>query len=856
MAGFLAGIRVLELADEVGESCGRNLAGLGAEVIKVEPPGGERTRTIGPFLGDDPGPDRSLHFWHYNLGKRSIVLDLDGAAGQERFRELAQGADLVVESRPHGYLDQRGIGYATLAAANPALVLARISPFGDDGPWADHRGSDLVHLALGGVMMNCGYDPDPLRNYDTPPVAPQMWQAYQTAGELATIGILGALHHSAATGRGQSLHTTVHQAVAQNTELDISRWIYQRRPHYRQTARHSAPSITPAGMSMSKDGRWVSTYRTYLAMASRSGKSGFRMVVDLLDSYGMADDLTDERYDDPEVLADPATDNHILDVIARFVGKFLYERDIWKEGQGAGQTWAPVRKPEESRDDEHWRTRRSVVAVEHPELGRSFDYVGAKWYSPDVPWVCGPRAPLLGEHDAKVEPRRERPAAKIDAGAGRTTEAVLSRRGKPFALSGVRVVDLGWIVASGAAARYLAAQGAEVIRVEHLSRADSSRWTGVGVPAGGRPERETAAAPLAVAKAESPNRDGFFNELHPGKRAISLNLRDPRGRELLSELIGGANALVEGFSPGTLERMGFGRERLAEINPGLVYAAQSAMGAHGTYPPMRGFGPTAAAMSGLTEMSGLPEPYPPAGIGYSYLDLFGSYNLAMALLAGLYRQQATGEGCVIDASQVECGIYLSGTTILDHDANGREWHRYGNRSPYLPAAPHGAYRAQGEDRWIAIACFDQSAWRGFVEAIGAPEWCAAERFATLAGRLTHQDELDDLVNLVTAEFDAYVLMDRLQAAGVAAGVCQTAEDRCDNDPQLAHLDWLTELHNEEIGTWPVKAMPVAMTETPIYMGGVVDRHGPLYGQDNEYVFGEILGLGGDEMEDLAAAGVI
>lgn len=157
---YLNGIRVLELADETGEYAGRVLAGLGADVVKVEPPEGEATRRIGPFRGDVPAAEESLHFWHYNFGKRSIVVDLDTPDGQETFLRLASQADVVLDARPRGYLAERNLGFERLRSANPRLVHLRISPFGDTGPWADFKGSDLVHLALGGVMMNCGYDAD------------------------------------------------------------------------------------------------------------------------------------------------------------------------------------------------------------------------------------------------------------------------------------------------------------------------------------------------------------------------------------------------------------------------------------------------------------------------------------------------------------------------------------------------------------------------------------------------------------------------------------------------------------------------------------------------------------------------
>ena len=855
-AGALAGVRVLELADELGEYCGKLLAGLGAEVIKVEPPDGEITRSYGPFLDDTPDPERSLYFWHYNFGKRGVTLDLGDAADRERLRTLARTADVVIDARASERLAGHGLGYQELRDANPALVFASISPFGADGPWSGFHGSDLIHLALGGIMMNCGYDPEPSGRYETPPIAPQMWQAYHVAGEMTALAILAALHHVRAGGVGQHLTTSVHEAVAQATEHDLPRWIYVRQEHLRQTGRHSGPVYSPPGNLLTKDGRWLAAYRTYLAAGNQDGVGGFNEYVKWLDSYGMAEDLTDARYRDRTVLAARETERHVGDVTARFVSRFLFSHDLWREAQARNQTWAPVRKPEENADDDHWIRRRTVVRVRHPELGRDLTHVGANWVSEQVPWKLGPRAPHLGEHNAQLldARNRDRPAVRSAAGGGGAMSVGPS--GKPFALQGIRVVDFGWMHASAMAGRFLASFGAEVIKVEHVSRLDMMRRAGAIAPDGGPAERAAATEPLRVPRPESLNRSGFFGELNAGKRAISLNLRTERGRELLAELIASADVVIEGFSPGALERMGFGFERLRELNPQIVYAAQSGMGAAGTYGPLRAFGQTAAALAGITDMSGLPEPYPPAGIGYSYLDRFGAYNLALAALAGLANRQRTGDGCHIDASQVDLGIQLTGTAVLDHSANGRPWRRYGNRSPYKPAAPHGAYPAEGDDRWIAIACFDEAQWEALTHVLGSERLRRDPRFARLADRIANAEQLDAELGTQTESWERYALMTELQRAGVPAGVCQTAEDRCEADPQLDHLGWLTELRQSEIGVWPLMEFPVEMTATPAYAGGIVDRAAPNYGEDNDYVFGEILGLTAAEVAELRGTQVI
>lgn len=852
--GFLSGLRVLELADEHGEYCGRVLAGLGADVVKVEPPEGEVSRRYGPFVEDVPDREGSLYFWHYNLGKRSAVIDLDNAGDRAIFADAVQWADVLLDAGTQSRLEARGWSYGSLREINGAIVYVRITPFGSEGPWAHYKGSDLIHLALGGIAMNCGYDPLPDGTYDTPPVAPQMWQSYHLASEAALMGILGALIYRDKTGVGQELSIAVHDAVSKNTELDLPNWLYSRQEHHRQTCRHSSPQANAPAIAMTKDGRWLLPYRTYLA---RAFEMSFRGSLRLLRRYGMQMDLDEERFQDPDYVVQPPVAMYVGAIVDRFIGRFRFNREIWREAQAEGMPWAPLRRPEENLGDDHWRARATFTDVFHSSANRVATHVGARWWCDRVPWQNLRASPTLGQQtDAFRCEARKRAGSKgtEQFHEVRDPQGSVSKHGKPFALSGLRVVDLSWLLASGGAGRFLAALGAEVIKVEHKSHPDTYREGQGLAPAGGRAEREQSTEPL-FPPITSPNRSGNFMEANAGKRSLSLNLKDRRGVEILEQLIKQSHAIVEGFSPGTLARMGLDYARLRDLNPSIVYVQQSGMGERGTLGAMRSYGPTAQALSGISEMSGLPEPFPPAGIGYSYLDWFGAYNVATAVMAGLYRRQQTGEGCHIDASQTEVGIHLTGSAIVDFSVNGRRWKRYGNSSPYKLAAPHGVYRARADDRWIAVACFTEGEWDGLTSILGASEWSRDTRFLTIQDRLANQGELDRLIQMQTVEWDAYELMAALQARGVPAGVCQTAEDRYETDPQLAHLNWTVELKQTEIGIWPVREFPVKFSTTPAYMGGIVDRHGPSYGEDSHWVLSSILGLEDEEIARMGIEGV-
>ncbi len=845
--GMLEGVRVVEIADELGEYCGLTLAGLGAEVVKIEPPEGAATRRIGPFLEDEPGPERSLHFWAYNRGKRSVVPNT-----RAELLAFLEGADVLLTSDGGAMLRSFGIAASDLP---PSLVTARMTPFGDDGPWKDWKACDLVHLALGGVMMNCGYDQKPDGVYDLPPAAPQLWHAYHIAGEQLTSGIVAALLHRGRTGEGQDVSCAVHEAVSKNTELDVMSWVMRRAPLYRQTARHAVekPNRSP-NISHTKDGRWIMTWGV-------SAKDKAKLVP-FLARYGMAADLQPPSADAdfaarniPGSTDSDEASNHTLDVIQRFVRAFRYEDVPWREAQDEGLLWAPVRKPHENASDPHWLARRTFAEVEHPELGRSFPYPVSKWLSTATAWKPGVRAPLLGEHTRDVLAAAPKIAPKLPASPA-VPPPVLSARGKPFPLQGVRIFDFSWFLASAGGTRFLAALGAEVIKVEWKAHPDTR--LAAMAPVGGRAAREAATAPLPGVS--DSDMGGQFNNKNAGKRGLSLNVRHPKGLAIAKELIRMSDVVAEGFSPGVLDRWGLGYDVLRSIRPDIIYVQQSGMGGSGLYGRFRTVGPVAASFAGTTDMSGLPEPAMPAGWGYSYLDWSGAHGFSLAVLGALHHRARTGEGQWIDSSQCEAGIFQTAVPILDHAVNGRAWQRKGNRSPYKPAAPHGAYRCReadaGNDAWIALACFTDEEWRACVAVLDLGAAAADPRFATLEGRLLHQEALDAFVSARTCRFDARELMVALQAAGVPAGVCQTAEDRCERDPQLTALEWLTELEGTKIGRWPVGEFPVRMSRTPAYAGGPIDRGAPGYGEDNAWVLKTMLGCSDAEIQALAEEEVI
>lgn len=416
-------------------------------------------------------------------------------------------------------------------------------------------------------------------------------------------------------------------------------------------------------------------------------------------------------------------------------------------------------------------------------------------------------------------------------------------------LEGVRVADFCWMGVGACATRVLGDLGAQVIRIENRKALDMPRRLPIYKGAGARAYGEEDADP-------DPNRAGLFNNYNRNKLGITLNMRDPRGRELCEKLISVSSVVTENFAPGVMERWGLTYDRICELTPEPIMARMSGYGHSGPHENFKSFGPVVQAVSGLSFISGMPGK-PPSGWGLSYMDNMAAYYNGIALLMAIYHRNSTGKGTEIDVSAIEAGISLIGPVMLDVTANGRKTKQdpafpVGNRSEYTDAAPHGVYRVRGEDRWIAIAVFEEEEWQALLEVLGQPEWSADPRFATQAARAANQDALDELLNAATEQRERYDLMHRLQSRGVAAAVVQNSEDVCENDPQIEESGILFELDHPVIGEARFEGSPLKYSR----LEQEYWRSAPLLGEDNRFVATEILGLEAAEFEALAADGVM
>jgi len=393
LPGPLTGLRVLELADEKGQFCAKLMADLGADVVKIEPPGGQQTRAVGPFLDDIPHRERSLSFWHYNTSKRGITLNPETVEGKELFRRLVTTADVLLETFPPGYMPSLGLGYDELSPLNPRLIMCSLTPFGQTGPWRDYQTSDLLQLAAGGQMGCCGYDPEDVP--DAPPIAPGGGNAWHIGSHFAYIAIMAAVCYRDVSGEGQYIDASVHEACALTTEGAVPTYIYTGNVVQRHTGRAAAVEKSEPTQFITRDRAWLNTTRSGFNLTA----ARLRRLAEWMDQYGLAQDLLDEKYQSTATIQ--ANVPHIAAALEHFFANIPLE-DAWRGGQEIGMPWGAIRSMAEIVHDPHLGERGFFVEVEHPEVGRSFTYPGPAALYNRSPWRISRRAPLIGEHNYEV----------------------------------------------------------------------------------------------------------------------------------------------------------------------------------------------------------------------------------------------------------------------------------------------------------------------------------------------------------------------------------------------------------------------------------------------------------------------
>ncbi|MFC1864695.1 CaiB/BaiF CoA transferase family protein [Chloroflexota bacterium] len=394
--GMLSPYRVLDLTDEKGLMCGKILGDLGADVIKIERPGGDPARSIGPFYHDEPDPEKSLFWFAFNTSKRGITLDIETADGQELFKRLVESADFVIESFLPGYMDKLGLGYSALEKVNPGVILVSITPFGQTGPYKDYKAPDIVAWAMGGQMYVWG-------DADRPPIrASHHSQAYLNAAARAAIGAMIALYQRVMTGEGQQVDVSIQESVIQLTHTLLTKWdlnkVIMRRGQAKQRLSNVRTTVRTTRMWPCKDG-----YVVWFLTGGADAKRRSLPLVEWLDSEGMADDFLKEF--DWDTFDLTTTTQDVVDRLEELPAKFFRAHTKAELMEGAVKHRAiffPVSTADEILESAQLAARGFWAEVEHPELGTTITYPAVFVHSSETPPRISCRAPLIGEHNQDV----------------------------------------------------------------------------------------------------------------------------------------------------------------------------------------------------------------------------------------------------------------------------------------------------------------------------------------------------------------------------------------------------------------------------------------------------------------------
>jgi crotonobetainyl-CoA:carnitine CoA-transferase CaiB-like acyl-CoA transferase len=804
--GALAGRRVIELADESGAYCGKLLADMGADVIKIEPPGGDPTRRIPPFLADRPGEDRGFLFLYMNTNKRSATLDIAAPEGRERFLRLAASADLVVETLPPGRLDDLGLGYAALTALNPGLVLTSITGFGQTGPQRNFASSDLVASALGGAMQVIGEPEDP-------PVALAGSQAHVVTSVCAAASSLIALHHSRANGCGQHVDVSALETVTAVTHIcGVGKWLDDGIIPRRNGT--SLFASVPSGAYRCSDG---------LVYVTVNRPHHWQALAQWIHEVTGNEEVLDPMFEGPSSKRLPYRE--LLDVFLSEMTSRLRVGEVYREGQRRHIAFTPVNGAAEVAGAAHLAARGFFVEVDHPVAGR-LRMPGAPYLHARSPWKIRRAAPRIGEHDAEIF-GAERAAPRVAAVPARAD-------GTATALEDLRVLEFTAGMAGPWIGRFMAWCGADVIKVESQKRPSVVR---LYVP------------PREPERGLQPQCSPWFTDWDAGKRFVSLDLTRPEAVELAKRLVARADVVVENYSAGVMQKLGLGYEQLRAVKDDIILLSTSGYGDTGPDRSFVTWGPNIEALSGSSVISGFPQ-RDCTITQYAYPDALSALHGLVAVMCALEHRAKTGQGQYVNLSQLEATVAGMGHVMLEPLASGREPRKLANAS--LFRAPHGCYRCRGDDRWCVIVVADDAEWERFCTALERPDWAQDPRFATLAARLANAGALDALVEEWTADRDAYDVMSSLQAVGIAAGVVQNVEDQFRRDPQLASRRFFEEIEHLAKGSVVATGIPLGLTATP----GGTDRSGAAMGQDNEAVFGGLLGMTPEEIRAHVDVGAI
>lgn len=732
----LTGVRVVDLADEKGELAGRLLADCGAEVIRVEPRSGARSRGLPPFEG---ARGRSLYFAYRNSNKLGLALDLDVETDREKLEDLLARADLLIESEAPGRMASLGLDPRELSERFPHLVVLSISDFGQVGPYRDWVATDATMNAIAGMQAKAGLP-------DREPLLPPGAMAYDIAGIMGAYAALAALYQRERTGFGQTIDLSVLEAMAQQTD-----WSFANATMIEARGGNSATIRNGSGP----------IYKIFPC------KGGYVRLVIMSARQWHA---MREWLGDPEYLQDPRYDSFLgrmeiadaLNVVIGDLFETMTHEEVSFEAQKRGIVCTPVLRPGEVLANEHFRSRETFTQAEYAP-GRSGPIAAGFFELDRVRLGYRRRAPEIDEHAGEI-------AAGLWPDPRPRPEGARPAPSRPF--EGLRVLDFGIGGVGVEAARFFAEYGADVIKVESRSYPDFIRTI--------------MSSEMSVSFASSSR----------SKRGFGVNTKTDEGRVLIHELVKHSDVVIENNSTGTMEALGLGFERLRALNPGIVMASSQLLGAHGAWADWIGYGPSTQPIGGLVHLWDYPEEGLPAGSGSIFPDHLAGRLASLVSVAALFRRLRTRTGGHAEVAQAEVVANIIGDQLLKEGIEPGSVVPRGNRNER--GAPWGSYPCAGVDQWIAITIRDDHDWNAFKVAMGQPEWAAVAEYASAAGRFAAQDAIDARIREWTLAQTKQALTATLQMFRVPAAPMYLGADQM-RDPHFQARGYPRWLDQQGVG---------------------------------------------------------
>ncbi|EME14404.1 CaiB/BaiF CoA-transferase family protein [Rhodococcus triatomae] len=745
---------------------------------------------VEPAGGDPSRKEFGGHaFGHWHAGKKSVVLDLESVSGRDDLTRLVAASDIFLDGSAPG---------AEPTTPGRSTVHVRVTPFGVDGPRSDWAATDLTVAALGGMLAQVGEPSGP------PLLLPEA-QAEQLAGVNAAIGALLGLR-ARRRGPVPLVDVSAQECVAASLEAGTLAYLHEDRVPPRPGRVHP---LVPHGLFRAADG--------FLGGGLGGSPRMWDALLSWLVDEGAADDLTDPRWSDP--VERKQHQDHVFEVVQRFLDKWTKE-EFAIAAQSRKLPWSAVDRPDELLVNPQLNDRDFFVDVVSRE-GVTRD-LGFGFAFPEGTRVRDLAVADLGEHQALLD--RSTPP---DRDALRDDPARLP-------LDGIRVLDLTWVLAGPYCTRILADHGADVVKVESLGRPDPTRFA---------PFMHLSRGPH-----DDPDTSGYFNDVNRNKRSITLDTRTPAGLEVLADLIAQSDVVVENFSSSVMEKMGLGYERLRELRHDIVYVSMSGMGHTGPRSEWVSYADVVSAATGLTALTGWSADQV-VGVIYGHGDIVAGLQAATAVLAALEHRDRTGHGQHVDLSQLEAMASHLGTSVVQATGTGRFPAPIGNAHPTM--SPHGVFRCLGPDRWCAIAVRDDTDWRHLCDTLGRPEWAHDNRFRSADARRGHEAEIADAIAAWASSLPAESAAERLQAAGVPAGVVQNGRDLVESDPHLRARGYYVPGDHPKVGRFLHEGAPVRVG-APV----AVRRAAPLLGADTDDVLRDVAGYPHEIIARLRADGIL